>query len=278
MGTPPVSGAKTGSVPEARDFSDHAVVLMFDDGWHSVFTYAYPLLKDHDMTANLAIISGTVGSGRVRYGGDPKGYLNRAEIQEMIDSLDIEVSSHSRTHPFLTRLANDSIREELTDSKHTLEKMFHQDVALFVYPYGDYDRRVRNLVREAGYRFARSIRPGNLDFIARPYDLPATEVRLGASVDRVKHQVQNRPALILFFHRILPRPTTYTEWSVDKFAEFLDWLDAQHVQVVTVAELYELQRGRLPLPMLARQGWRYRVEWELLEQVNANVTRVAERR
>jgi peptidoglycan/xylan/chitin deacetylase (PgdA/CDA1 family) len=258
------------------DLSDRAVVLMFDDGWHSAFTNAYPLLRAHQMTAVLPLISSYVGIGQPRYASNPYTYMNRAEIQEMIDNLGVEIVSHTRTHPFLTRLTNDAAMDELVSSRRALEAMFHQKITALVYPYGDYDRRIRGLVQDAGYALARSIHPGRLDFNDRPFDLPATEVTRTTSLDFVTDRIRNRAGLILFFHRIVPSPAHRTDWSTSHFAELLEWLDDHQVQVMTLTELYERYQGRLPEPPRRRRSWRNRVEWELLQKVDVNLTGTAE--
>jgi peptidoglycan/xylan/chitin deacetylase (PgdA/CDA1 family) len=272
-----LAGALSAAETET-DLSGHLVVLMFDDGWHCVFTDAYPLLKAHGMTAVLPLISDYVGKGEPRRTGTPYGYMNRAEVQEMIDSLGIEIASHTATHPFLTRLSDDAINHELTKSRQVLEGMFHQDVTSFVYPYGDYDSRVRHLVAEAGYSVARSIRSGTVDFSERPYDVPSSEVQRTTSLSSVEGWVASKTPRILFFHRIVQSPAHYTDWSTARFAELLDWLDSSGVQVVTLRDLY---RGvHLPGPaVLARQrSWKNRIEWELLQEVDFDITGPAHRR
>jgi hypothetical protein len=250
---------------------------MFDDGWQSVYNYAYPLLHSHHMTPSLALISNVIGGGPIRYYEGSKGYMNRSEIQEIVDSLGAEIVSHSRTHPFLTHLTNDAVREELTSSRQALEAMFHRDVRFFVYPYGDEDSRTRELTAEAGYALARGIRPGVLDFEHRRFNLPANEVRMTTSLEHVEREVADNRQSILFFHRILPKPEVYTEWSVPQFAALLDWLDANDVQVVTLGDLYDAYREKTPL-LARRPAWKDRIEWDLLQQVNVDVTWAAERR
>ena len=159
---------------------------MFDDGWHCVFTDAYPLLKEHGMTAVLPLISDYVGKSMTPHRtGTPYGYMNRAEVQEMIDSLGIEIASHTKSHPFLTRLSDEAVDSELRLSRRALEAMFGQEVTSFVYPYGDYDSRVRRLVAEAGYSVARSITPGTVNFSERQYDVPSSEVRKTTSLGTI---------------------------------------------------------------------------------------------
>ncbi len=269
----------TGALSAAEtSLADHVVVLMFDDGWHCVFTDAYPLLKAHGMTAVLPLISDYVGKGEPHRTGNPYGYMNRAEVQEMIDSLGIEIASHTKSHPFLTRLSDDAVNYELTRSRQVLEGMFHQDVTSFVYPYGDYDSRVRRLVAEAGYSVARSIRSGTVNFAERPYDVPSSEVQRTTSLSAVEGWVSSKTPRILFLHRIVPSPAHYTDWSTGQFAGLLDWLETSGVQVVTMRDLY---RGiHLPGPAaIARQrSWKNRIEWELLQEVDYDITGPAHRR
>lgn len=261
------------------DLSSHVVVLMFDDAWHSVFRNAYPLLREHGMTAVVPVISDYLGKGGPRYSGSASAYMNRAELQEMIDVLGIEIASHTKSHPFLTRLSNEAVREELVGSKNALEAAFKQDVMTFVYPYGDYDSRIRGLVEEAGYAVARSIRPGTVNFAERPYDLPSTEIRKSNSVQFARNQVIKHPVLILFLHKIVPEPASYTEWSTDQLATFLDWLDENQVEVITLRELYRREGGMPPrVATASRRTWRQRVEWDLLQDVDVNFTRATERR
>lgn len=264
--------------PAADDISDHVVVLMFDDGWHSVFTDAYPLLRTHGMTAVLPLISDYVSGGTPRRTGTPYGYMNRAEVQEMIDSLGIEIASHSKSHPFLTRLSDAAISDELHKSRQALETMFRQDIATFVYPYGDYDRRVRRLVAEAGYSVARSINPGSVNFSERPYDLPSSEIRKTTSLRTVENWIAGRSVLILFLHRVVPLPVHYTDWGTNQFAELLDWLDANRVQVVTLRDLFRSRRLPGVATRALRRSWKDRIEWDLLEEIDFDVTGMAKRR
>jgi peptidoglycan/xylan/chitin deacetylase (PgdA/CDA1 family) len=266
-------------VAQAEDLSDHLVVLMFDDGWHCVFTDAYPLLKEHGMTAVLPLISDYVGKSATPHRtGTPYGYMNRAEVQEMIDSLGIEIASHSKSHPFLTRLSDEAVDSELRQSRRALEAMFGREVTSFVYPYGDYDSRVRRLVAEAGYSVARSISPGTVNFNERQYDLPSSEVRRTTSLSTVQGWITRKPVLILFFHRIVVSPGNYTDWSRDRFADLLDWLEERNVQVVTLQDLYRNRKLPGAAILATRRSWKNRIEWDLLEEIDVDITGPAKRR
>jgi peptidoglycan/xylan/chitin deacetylase (PgdA/CDA1 family) len=81
----------------------------------------------------------------------------------------ITIGSHTITHPFLTRCDDATLEHELVASRRYLEEVTGHPVDLFAYPTGDYDRRVAEAVRRAGYRaaFAET---------SRDMDLPAYEI------------------------------------------------------------------------------------------------------
>ena len=61
------------------------------------------------------------------------------------------------THPRLTALPPECARAEIFDSKRALEDRFGIPIRHFCYPYGDYNRAVRDLVEEAGYATACTV-------------------------------------------------------------------------------------------------------------------------
>jgi len=66
----------------------------------------------------------------------------------------IEIGSHTMTHPVLTRIGDERLRQELHQSRSRLEEVLRRRVEQFCYPNGDYDERVQREVARAGYRIA----------------------------------------------------------------------------------------------------------------------------
>jgi peptidoglycan/xylan/chitin deacetylase (PgdA/CDA1 family) len=227
------------------------VVLSVDDGHHSVYENVFPLLRRYGMTMTLALIVGNVGTGRPSY--DPSGrFLNALEVREMLDSCDIEIASHTLSHRYLSQLDSSAAWREIRQSKLALESLFGVPVVTFVYPYGDADARARRLTRRAGYRLARAVRWGDVDFWNDPYRLPEFDLRAGTSLADAKAHVRRRKTSILLLHRIVPHPTKSTEWPVSDFSELLAWLHRRGARTVTLADLYY-------------EWWRERVESLLAE-------------
>ena len=67
-----------------------------------------------------------------------------------------EVAVHSLTHPFLEKLDDETIYNELYYDKKNIEEWFGQDVVGMAYPYGTYDDRVIKTAKDLGIKYART--------------------------------------------------------------------------------------------------------------------------
>jgi peptidoglycan/xylan/chitin deacetylase (PgdA/CDA1 family) len=74
----------------------------------------------------------------------------------------IEVGSHAQSHACLSNLDPSRQRQEMTNSKVTLEAIVERPVQSFAYPYGDYSRETPRLLKEEGYARACTIAPGQI--------------------------------------------------------------------------------------------------------------------
>lgn len=87
----------------------------------------------------------------------------------------LEIGSHTRTHPIVSRLENDrDTTEEIAGSKARIEAALNLKVRHFCYPNGtsaDYDERSVAAVRDAGYETAVTTEPGLVNVAADPYRL-----------------------------------------------------------------------------------------------------------
>jgi peptidoglycan/xylan/chitin deacetylase (PgdA/CDA1 family) len=72
----------------------------------------------------------------------------------------VEIGSHTKTHPILTRVDDRRLAAELRQSRERLEAALGRPVDLFCYPNGDEDERVRRAAEGAGYRCAVTVEPG----------------------------------------------------------------------------------------------------------------------
>jgi peptidoglycan/xylan/chitin deacetylase (PgdA/CDA1 family) len=129
------------------------VALTFDDAYADFHEVAVELLAKYRMTATLYVPAGHVG-GRSAWmdceGEGSRRLLSWTELFEIAYS-GIEIGSHSLTHPALDQVPVTEVARQARDSKSLIEDKLGRPVHSFAYPYGRYNRRVRDAVGAAGY-------------------------------------------------------------------------------------------------------------------------------
>lgn len=249
------------------------VILSFDDGYYSVYKYAYPVLKKHNIPITLALITSYLEkSNTVRPYASANLFMNRGEVQDMIDNLDIEVASHSVTHPDLTKLSDEAIKFELNKSKRTLDSLFIQQTITFVYPYGAVNRKTVDLVKQSGYKLGRSIRWGDPNLWVDRYLLPIKEVRNTTTIQEILNHIKYHKTTILLFHRLTPQPTVFTEWGSNQFKDLLTILNSdENIEFLTLRDLYLKWWQEIMVKYIKEKGW---LDYPILfEKIDIDQTR-----
>lgn len=85
-------------------------------------------------------------------------YWNREawkEIKKVIIEYDWEIGGHTRHHPHLSEISNEKLKLEIVNNTTDIEtnlRLIGLDykVTSFAYPYGDFDERVKKVLREHG--------------------------------------------------------------------------------------------------------------------------------
>jgi peptidoglycan/xylan/chitin deacetylase (PgdA/CDA1 family) len=128
------------------------VALTLDDGTEDNFLLAFPVLKEYGLKATIFLIYGQM---------DRPGWLKWEEIKSMQESSLVEFASHTSAHAYLPGVSSEeALRKEIFDSKKALEEKLGRKVSGFSYPVGGFNPRVRQLVIDAGYSYAATVRPG----------------------------------------------------------------------------------------------------------------------
>ena len=139
-----------------------AVLITFDDGFRDVFENALPVMQQHRFCGIQFLVSDLIGKTnewQQRAGDVIEPLMEEAQVRGWLATGN-EIGSHTRTHPWLTRLSAAEAREEIAASKKALQDRFGVAVEHFCYPYGDWSEGVRDLVIEAGYKTACTTKSG----------------------------------------------------------------------------------------------------------------------
>jgi peptidoglycan/xylan/chitin deacetylase (PgdA/CDA1 family) len=113
--------------------------------------------------------------------------LNLHEISLMVSLVDF--GAHSRYHPVLTKCSDSECREEIFLSKEEVERYTGRGCKHFSYPNGDFSEREKDLIKQAGYRSARTTVAGwNVPGVD-PFELKVLEVADNASLNWMIFQI-----------------------------------------------------------------------------------------
>lgn len=147
-------------IAEPNKWTGRTAVITFDDGYVDNLAACEELQK-RGMHASWFIVSGSIGQPpQWPADGRPPGrLLNASELREMQES-GMEIGSHTVNHVRLPEVNDAGLMRELTESKATLEDMLGNAIDSFAYPYGAWNERCENAVKQAGYTAACTTRTG----------------------------------------------------------------------------------------------------------------------
>lgn len=164
----------SGSLAEcAGPRTGRRIVLTFDDGHVNVLRHGIEPLCKTRFTAMQFLAADLLGKRNewdIAVGEAPEPIMDTVQVREWL-AAGHDIGSHTRTHPYLTRLPAVKAREEIAASKKKLEDLFGRQIEHFCYPYGDWNPTVRDLVIEAGYHTACTTKFGVNDAGTSPFAL-----------------------------------------------------------------------------------------------------------
>jgi len=79
---------------------------------------------------------------------------NPEEIKGIYDNH--EIACHTCTHPWLNKINDEQLKDEILRDRTQLEKIFHKKVLGMAYPFNTYDERAVKLLKENNFLYARA--------------------------------------------------------------------------------------------------------------------------
>ncbi len=145
------------------ELPENSILITFDDGWKSVYTDAFPILKEFGFPFTIFLYKNYVdGGGKA---------LTLPMIQEMVKN-GASIGSHSVSHPYPLTVksyrkkgpdAYDAyLRKEMGESKRFLESKFPVKVTTYAYPGGYFTEEMLKLGEEFAYDFMFTVLPGKI--------------------------------------------------------------------------------------------------------------------
>jgi peptidoglycan/xylan/chitin deacetylase (PgdA/CDA1 family) len=127
------------------------IVLSFDNGYHSQYSQALPVLRR----------LGWVGVENIQLTGLPpsQGGLSQREVRGLIGA-GWELDTQGTSHADLIALSAAALHEQVAVTRAILRHRYGVPVNWFCYPSGHYDATVIAAVRAAGYAGSTTVVPG----------------------------------------------------------------------------------------------------------------------
>jgi peptidoglycan/xylan/chitin deacetylase (PgdA/CDA1 family) len=152
---------------------EKCVLLTFDDGWRSVYTDAFPILKEFGHPFVLYLYKNYVdGGGKA---------LTTPMIKEMLAN-GATLGSHSVSHPLPSMVRRKHaegpekfeayLRVEMGQSKDFLKSKFRVPVPTYAYPGGFFTEEMLTLAPELGYTHLFTVQPAKVRRASPDFALP----------------------------------------------------------------------------------------------------------
>lgn len=138
--------ASASAETEELESSDRLVAISFDDAYESVYSVAYPILKDQGWPFSVFVASEAIDRG---YGG----FMSWQQLRDL-NEYGAEIGGHSVSHAHLVRMLDAEtenewvarISREIDQGNLRIEQELGIEVDFFAYPYGEFTPKIKQMV------------------------------------------------------------------------------------------------------------------------------------
>lgn len=136
------------------------------------------------------------------YTKDMEKLPNQGLSKEDINIMDKHViwGNHTKTHVILPQCSHSEKQDEIIEAKKQMEKLLPQHtISHFAYPSGCYDEETINVLKQAGFKTARSTDVGWNDKYTNPFKLKVIGISDDANMTKFKFQLSGLSMWLQYF-------------------------------------------------------------------------------
>jgi len=196
---------------------DRAVVITIDDGYRSVYTEAWPALKQYGYPFTVFVYAKATENKHWNY-------LTWDQIKEM-KAAGVDFQNHGFAHDHMALKPSEMnmdeykawIRADLAVSTRIMSEELKERPRFFAVPYGEYNKTVLDEIRSSGYEAIFSQDPGSVSQDTNIFSIPREPI-LGANWSTIEHfqMVLNR--IDLPFDTEFPHAGAFSDATPSRFS------------------------------------------------------------
>ena len=141
--------------------NERQVVLTFDDAFVDFADHVYPVLSEMMIPATVFVPTGYIGLSSTWDQDNPEIRPKRIMSTEHLRALSadplVDLGSHTVDHVSMRQLTEDDMRDQVLESRRSLEDVSGRPINMFSYPFGqrdDFSSETEDVLRRAGYEMA----------------------------------------------------------------------------------------------------------------------------
>jgi len=153
--------------------SDRSVLITIDDGWKSIYTEAFPILKEMGFPFTIFLYTNYINGG--------SNALTAKMIKEM-QQHGCSIGSHSISHPYPAAVKAERakgeasfrsyLHKEMGQSRKKLQLQFGSAISCYAYPGGFVTGEMLPIAAEHGYQCLFTVIPGKTTRATSNFTIP----------------------------------------------------------------------------------------------------------
>ena len=193
-------------IKKGEEVPDNWVAFTIDDGFRSFYKNGLPVFREYGFPFTLFVA--------VKYTEEKyKDYVSWEQLKKIAKYGSIEF--HSYGHGHFGRMSNEQIRADMDKGLKLMKEHLNYKPRFFVYPYGEYDNRVENIIKSYGFKAVFNQNMGAVNGqCTNAYDVDRSAV-VGSNSRDFKLYLKFKELCGVHF----VKPTTYPKNKVVKTVE-----------------------------------------------------------
>lgn len=129
--------------------AERSIVITFDDGYYCNYTRAFPILQEQGYVATIFLATDLIRKP-IPIVESKDSFLSWDEIREMYQA-GFFFQSHGCSHRQLNEITLEEVVREARESKACIENELKTEVKYFCYPFSQYNKQIKGIIKQTGY-------------------------------------------------------------------------------------------------------------------------------